>query len=201
MLLRWILGAAVGLASSLLALNPVMTLAQTLPADESGARPALGLELQAYPAGLVGALHGQLPLGDDIAVTLRAGGNFTERRDWGEHDDEEGQGLGGGLGLRTTVDAKGRRWILGARVDVWALEIDWRDDATGGAAARTGTTETLVVQPTVELGLRIRPATAWTLDFLLGLGAEINTDVRGEEVAEGAIFLVGVTALYGRAKP
>jgi hypothetical protein len=188
-------GALVGLAAALVGSLPDPTRGQIELPVEPGARRALGLELQAYPAGLIGGVHGQFPLGDDLALTLRAGSNFTERRDWGEHHEEEGQGFGGGVGLRTAFDAKGRRWIAGARVDLWDLDIDWRDDVP----ARSGTTETLVVQPSIELGLRVEASTAWTLDFLLGLGMEINTDIQGEDVGEGWIFLVGVTALHGKA--
>ena len=59
----------------------------------------------------------------------------------------------------------------------------------------------MVVQPTVELGLRAESSAGWTLDFLLALGLEINTGVDGEAVGEGPIALVGVTALFGKGKP
>ena len=117
---------------------------------------ALGAELQAYPAGIIPGIHAQFPTNEHGSVTARLAANITDRQDFGEHDDETGEGFGGGVGYRHHFGENGTGWLLGARVDLWFLEIDWED--AGGA--RTGTTD---------------------------------VDTSGEDVGEGAIFLVGLT--------
>lgn len=174
--------------------------ASTLAADPAHAEPSsrsarVGLELQAYPAGLVPGIRWEQPVRDDWALALRLGWNLTDRRDWGEHDDESGDGPGGGVAVLRRFEAWGRSWRAGARVDTWWLEIDWRDDATSTLDTREGRTEIVVVQPTVVLGLEVGSSSAWTAEVTAALGQEINVDTAGEEVGEGPIGLVGITIM------
>jgi hypothetical protein len=74
-------------------------------------------------------------------------------------------------------------------MDVWDLIIDWKDPG------RMGSTETLVLQPTAEVGYGWNTAGVGRIELGLGLGAEINVDTDGEDVGEGAIFLIAVTWL------
>ena len=56
----------------------------------------------------------------------------------------------------------------------------------------------LVLQPTIEGGYGFRtPGSPWRVDATLSVGAEINVETSGEDVGEGAIVLLGVTATYG----
>ncbi len=150
----------------------------------------LAPEIQAYPAGVIPGLQlRRYPTSEDM-VYFHVAANLTERNDWGEHDDESGSGFGGGVGWRRSLASipGGTGWLYGARVDLWSLEIDWRDPGP-----REGTTDVLVLQPTVEAGY------GWTLnsgsrvELMIGLGAEINVDTDGEDVGEGTIALVGIT--------
>ena len=151
----------------------------------------VGAEVQAYPAGLITAAHVERPVDEHVVVTGRFGWNETDRRDWGEHDAEEGGGGGGGLGFRRFWADDFHGWFFGARFDVWWLEIDWRDRR--GGVPETGTTDVVVVQPTAELGYGFDVGNGWRLDVSLSLGAEINVDTDGEDVGEGAILLGGIT--------
>jgi len=153
--------------------------------------------VQGYPAGVIAAGHVRYALSDRDELSLRIGYNATDRQDFGEHDDERGGGLGGGIGYRRSLRPRGEGgWLWGARADLWDLEIDWKDDPSGAfPAGREGTTDVLVLQPTAELGY------GWwlegaRLELVLGLGAEINVDTAGEDVGEGAILLLGVTYLF-----
>lgn len=163
------------------------------PVLASCAATSAGPELQLYPAGVIAGAHFQYALGRHDALTWRIAGNVTERGDFGEHDDESGSGFGGGIGWRRVIPdgGPGDGWVVGARVDVWDLEVDWKDDNP----TRRGTTETLVVQPTLEGGYRFDLGDGWRAQLMAGLGVEINTDVQGEDVGEGAILLAGITFL------
>jgi hypothetical protein len=153
--------------------------------------PAVGVELSAYPAGIIASARFTIPTGRSWSFEGTVGLNLTDRRDFGEHDNEEGEGPGAGIGIRwSEEEASG--WFLGARVEVWRLTIDWRDDP-----ARTGETEVTVLQPT------LRGGHGWNLGagrfrFEVGgaLGVEINASTTGEPVGKGAILLGGLALLY-----
>lgn len=154
-------------------------------------RPPLGLELRAYPAGLIPAARGDWSVGSGLTLTASAGYNFTDRRSWGEHDQENGDGPGAGLGISRSFRPDQRGWLLGVRAEFWTLGIDWRDP--GG---RRGSTRVWVVQPTARVG----HIWGWTgsrlrLEAAASLGAEINVRTRGEAVGQGAILLLGVSLL------
>lgn len=187
-------------------LLPVLALACTPLAScvavEPGAGPAraaLGAEVQAYPAGVIAGLHGRSEVGAGEFVTARFAVNVTDRQDDGERDDEEGSGWGAGLGYRRYFDRaidgtadSGAGWLWGARVDLWDLEIDWID-APGGPGERRGSTDVVVLQPTVEVGYGFDLSSGWRAELVLGVGAEINVEQDGEDVGEGAIGLLGIT--------
>ena len=151
---------------------------------------AIAPELQAYPAGIIPGLQLRRQATSQDTVFMRVAANITERNDWGEHDDESGSGFGGGFGWRRSLAGVpgGTGWLFGARVDLWSLEIDWRDPGP-----REGTADVLVLQPTAELGYGWTFASGSRLELALGLGAEINVDTDGEDVGEGAIALLGLT--------
>ena len=157
---------------------------------------ALGIETQVYPAGVIPGLHAQWGLSPNSALTARAAFNFTDRRDFGEFDDEEGGGVGGGVGYRRYLRDSREGWLWGGRIDVWALEIDWEDNG-GTPEATSGTTDIVVLQPTAEVGYGMRLGDSkWRLEWTLGLGAEMNIDTDGEDVGEGAIALLGATLVH-----
>ncbi len=160
------------------------------PSEEGVFDMAAGFEVQAYPAGVIYGAHGQIAIDTAEVLTVRAAVNDTDRQDFGEFDDEQGEGIGGGVGYRRYLGGFYDGWMWGARVDLWDLEIDWRED--GGA---TGTTDVLVLQPTVEAGYTwwLDELRTWRLTLSAAVGAEINIDTDGEDVGEGAIGLLGVT--------
>ncbi len=151
----------------------------------------VGVETRVYPAGVIPGLVAERDLDVDEVLVLGLGANLTDRRDWGDHDDEDGDGFGLGVGWRTYPGGAREAWFVGGRVDLWSLDIDWRDDVAGGPDRR-GSTDVLVLQPTVECGY------TWLLErsrinVFAALGAELNVDTDGEDVGEGAIGLLGVS--------
>ena len=156
----------------------------------------LALEVQGYPAGVITTVAGHVPLSAHEVLSLRAGYNATDRRDFGEHDDEDGGGPGLGAGYRRYFGERRTGWLLGGRVDLWFLEIDWEDDADPGPADR-GSSDVVVLQPTLEGGYAFRLGERARLDLTLALGAEVNVDTDGEDVGEGGILLGGVGLAWG----
>ncbi|MCB1056840.1 MAG: autotransporter domain-containing protein [Acidobacteria bacterium] len=147
----------------------------------------VGVTVQGYPAGVIAEAEVELPLEAHHSLFLRAGYNFTDRKDYGEHDNEEGGGPGVTVGYRYTLHDSGDGWFFGGRADVWFLAIDWKD------RGRSGSTDVVVFQPTAEAGYRARLKNGWAISPFLALGAEINVRTSGEDVGQGAIFLAGLT--------
>ena len=149
-------------------------------------------EVQVYPAGVIAGVQARKPLGQGATFFARGAYNATDRQDFGEHDEEEGGGPGVGIGYRRDyLPAAARTWFFGARLDLWQLEIDWREnDGTNG------TTDILVLQPAGEVGYRMRRSGGGVLEFAASLGAEVNVDTDGEDVGEGAILLLGMTFVF-----
>ncbi len=146
-----------------------------------------GVDLRAYPAGLIPAVRVDVPLSEPDIVLLCAGMNFTDRHDWGEHDNEQGNGFGFGGGWIHRLGMREKAWIVGLRADLWFLSIDWEDPQ------RSGTTEVTVFQPTATGGYRWQTGGgAWRWELSVGLGAEFNVSTRGEDVGHGVIGLLGL---------
>lgn len=156
-----------------------------------------GYELQAYPAGIITGPRIEWSRSEREVIAVRPGWNITDRRDFGEHDDEQGDGPGIGVNYRRWLAPDRTGWLFGGRLDLWWLEIDWKDDP-GKPSEVEGKTDVVVLQPTLEGGYSFRLSERWRLDLTLGLGAEINVDTDGEDVGEGAILLGGISFSYGR---
>ena len=116
------------------------------------AQTSIGVETQAYPAGIIPGIRIDLGLTDYLNLTSRIGYNFADRRDWGKHDNEEGGGPGFGLGIERTGFLT-ENLSIHARTDLWFMDIDWRDPYTGPALCgalpcpdETGTSEITILQ-------------------------------------------------------
>ena len=149
-------------------------------------------EAQAYPAGVIVRLGAGTSY-SGWSFTVLGGYNATDRRDWGEHEDEEGGGPGLGVRVARGPQHGGTGPYGEARLDLWFMDVDWIDN--GGT--RQGTSELRVVQPTAGIGYQWRFGVG-RLRLGAALGWELNTALLGEPVGEGPILLVGFQIDFGR---
>jgi hypothetical protein len=158
------------------------------------ARPPLawGVDVEVYPAGAVVAARVERELHERSITFARVGYNATERDDFGEHDDESGGGPGFGFGYRRWLRERYSGLFWGLRADLWWLEVDWEDNLPGGGT-NNGTSDIVVFQPVAQGGYSWLLDSGTRLDMSASLGAEINVDTDGDDVGEGAIFLLGLT--------
>jgi len=155
----------------------------------------IGLELQAYPAGLMPGIVFEKRQSFRHAFHLRAGLNFADRHDWGKHDDETGWGYGGTLGYRYYFKTWNQEFSVGPRIDIWKMTIDWVGSNATGIPNTTGSTDITVFQPTLEVAwwLPLKDS-GYSIGVSVTNGFEINVKTNGEEVGEGLISLIGITA-------
>ncbi len=149
------------------------------------AAQTIGPSIEVYPAGAIVTARYSRDVSTNARIHVHAGMNATDRRDWGKHALERGAGFGAGLaGHRYRGTDRTGPWV-GARVDLWAMTIEWEDPG------RAGKTTMTVLQPTARLGWTF-PAIGKEFDISASLGMEMNLNTTGEAVGEGAIFLLGI---------
>lgn len=149
-----------------------------------------GLEFQAYPTGLIPGIRLAKSFNPQDELNLRLGANLFDHQDFGVQEEERGWGLGGTLGYRRYLRAQTRAWFLGGRVDVWRSNNNWRS-GVGTVNETSGTTQIVVLQPTIEAGYRFGLGSSWIFSPGVGFGLEWNVISRGEDVGQGPILLVG----------
>ena len=156
----------------------------------------IGPEVQVYPAGFMTLGRVDWKLSEQFTFNARVGYNFARRQDFGEHDNEEGGGPGIVLGARRYFKSKYQGLFVGGRVDLWRMEIDWRDEVLSGPA-RIGSTDITVLQPVAEVGYTFELADGkWTLSPTAAAGVEVNISTDGEDVGEGGIWLGSLNLSY-----
>ncbi|MEZ4849699.1 MAG: hypothetical protein R3B93_14010 [Bacteroidia bacterium] len=105
--------------------------------------------------------------------------------------------MGGGFGGSTRhrhYFGDYEAFFLGARNDLWFNTVNWTMNP-GAANESTGTTEIIVVQPTAEAGYLFNFSDKWSLAPSIGFGFEVNAVSNGEDVGQGAILLLGISAM------
>lgn len=148
----------------------------------------LGPEYNFYPAGHVFGLQAEYaPRNDHHSFNARLAYNKTARWDFsGLNDDERGGGPGGSLGYRYYLTPECRGLYVGARADMWLMQVRWQDSSE---LVTAGTTEINVFQPTFELGYLFHFKNGWELGTAFTNGVELNVKMLGEPVGEGWITL------------
>uniref|UniRef100_UPI004048C4B4 hypothetical protein n=1 Tax=Roseivirga sp. TaxID=1964215 RepID=UPI004048C4B4 len=147
----------------------------------------LGLEIQAYPAGMMFMGKADFNLSKNNQFTAKAGYNMARRQDFGEHDNEEGGGLGLNLAFKHYFKADYLGWNYSLRASLWMMTIDWSNDAP----TQTGSTSITVFQPTLSGGYDFRLNPNLKLGLFVAFGYEINVISSGQEVGQGGISLAG----------
>ncbi len=178
-------------------MKKLVLLALVFISPSAFSQTSFGIELQAYPAGIIPGIRFDLGVSENLNLNARIGYNFTNRRDWGKHDNEEGGGPGFGLGVEHTGFLIENLSII-ARTDLWFMDIDWRKTENICPIVApcfdmdfTGTSEITVLQPTIGLAYLIPMTARVFIKPSLSFGYEINVKTTGDEVGEGAILLLG----------
>lgn len=129
-------------------------------------------------------------LGEKSSLIGKLGYNTARRQDFGEHDKEDGGGIGLALGYRRYLDNKRSGLFMEGRASAWFLDIDWQDNAP----LRTGNSDITVFQPTIGIGYDILLNDGKIkLGLLVAFGYEVNMITSGEAVGQGGISLIGLS--------
>ncbi len=171
------------------------------------AQTSLNIGFQVYPAGFVPTLQGELNLNSDLRIFGRIGYNFTDRNDWGEHDEEEGSGVGFGFGFKTS-NILFNKVSLHAATDFWFMDIDWTTYIPCEPASTScgrgqlveseiyGVSEIIVLQPVIGINYRLPTFNRLIIEPGISFGYEINIHTEGEDVGDGPILLGGIQIGY-----
>lgn len=154
----------------------------------------IGLELQVYPTGIIPGIRAEKSLNKHGVGSVRLGYQIIDHQDMGLHDSEKGTGFGVTLGYKHYFQKYFTGLHLALRTDAWYNTLDWETETDAGKLE--GTTDILVLQPTIELGWTFSLSDNIVLTPALAAGFEKNVYTKGEPTGEGLILLAGVTASY-----
>ncbi|WP_293375112.1 hypothetical protein [Nevskia sp.] len=148
-------------------------------------------EIRGYPSGAILSAGLGHEYSDNWYGSVHGAYNFVDRGSNGEFDNEDGGGFGFGVTADKFFRASQTGWFVGARAELFFLEIDYRDPGVRGSS------DTTVFQPTARGGYGWQFAGGkYGLVAALSVGAEINVATDGPEVGEGAILLGGVAFTF-----
>ena len=151
---------------------------------------AIGIETQLYPAGTMFNVKANWALGEKSSLIGKLGYNIARRQDFGEHDKEEGGGLGFALGYKRYFKDGHSGFFVDGRLGMWFLDIDWEDNNP----SRQGNSDITVFQPTAGIGYDfLLKNDKIKLGVFVAFGYEVNMVTSGEEVGQGGISLVGLS--------
>ena len=151
----------------------------------------IGPRIEAYPAGVISNLQVSIFSGEKSAWNIKAGYNLTDRKDFGEFDNEEGGGLGFGGDYRYYFKSGNKGFYAEAGVELWFMKIDWLSRSDDIAIPDiTGQTDITVLQPTIGVGYQLRSQNNnWAATLGLTVGREVNIKTKGESVGQGGITI------------
>ena len=158
------------------------------------AQASIGPEIQIYPTGIIPSVRIEKSISSLANFNFRIGYQIIRHRDLGVHEDERGSGYGFSIGYRRFFSIEKSGFSLSLRTDIWKNIIDWRD-AIGSPNEVSGSTDIIVLQPTLLLEDSYRIGSKVHLIPSIGFGYEWNAKTEGAPTGEGAILLIGVGLL------
>jgi hypothetical protein len=151
-----------------------------------------GLEIQAYPAGLMFMAKANFNLTLKNQFTTKIGYNMARRQDFGEHDNEEGGGFGINVAFKHYFNQNYLGWNYSLRTSVWMLNIDWMNNSP----SETGITSITVLQPTIAGGYDFALNSKLKIGLFIAFGYEVNIITSGQNVGQGGISLMGFSLTH-----
>ena len=160
----------------------------------------IGAELQFYPAGYMPTITTNIFIKEHLAIRLRLGGNFADRSDFSSYNDEEkAKGFGGTFGVQRYFPYWKGSFVVGIYVDGWNMWTEWKDNV-GTSNPQSGTTYNFVVQPWINAGYLFQVSKQWNAGLTFGVGREFNVITHGENVGEGWMGILTLSANYSFKK-
>ena len=156
----------------------------------------IGAELQFYPAGYMPTITANFFVKEHLAIRVRVGGNFADRSDFSIYNDEEkAKGFGGTIGVQRYFPYWKGNFIVGIYVDGWNMWTDWKDNVDS-VHPQSGTTYNFVIQPWINAGYLFQVTKQWNAGMTFGVGREFNVITHGENVGEGWMGILALSANY-----
>jgi len=161
---------------------------EKMPDDKSF---ELGLEIQAYPTGIIPGIRFEKYLNSSSSLNFRLGYQLIDHRDLGVQNNEDGSGYGASIAYRRFFKSNHKGLSLAFRTDLWFNKIDWENDSG------IGTSNITVIQPSLMGEYALRVSDGFSITPSLSFGWEWNVTTDGIPTGEGAIILLGCAFGFG----
>ena len=155
---------------------------------EASSQTDIAAQVQLYPTGLIPGVKIDHSIGTYSRLSFRLGANIFDHRDLGFQEMEEGSGFGFSVGYQYYFNSGFEGLHVELKNDVWWNSVDWQTDNFNG------TTDIVVLQPTLNLGYTMFWGSSFFISPSLGFGWEWNARVSGAPTGQGAIGLIGLSA-------
>ena len=148
----------------------------------------IGAEYHHYSGGNIYNLHLAFNAKLHNSFVIRLGYNIVNENYSADYQNEEGGGITGGVGYRYYFRYKPYGFFIGARTEIWSMNIDWTKSLA------TGTTKSTFFIPAFETGYML-VANDWLfLTPSVSVGSRINLKSDVASLKDGLVVLYGVSA-------
>ena len=148
----------------------------------------VGAEFNHYSGGNIFNLHVAFNAKIHGSLVLRAGYNMVTENYSGSYQNEKGGGFMGGLGYRYYFRYKPYGFFIGARADIWNMDIDWTKNLV------VGNTKSTFFIPAFETGYMVVARDWFFFTPSVSVGSRINLKSDVVSLKDGLVVLYGVSA-------
>ena len=148
----------------------------------------VGAEVNHYSGGNIFNLHLAFNSKIHSSFVIRAGYNMVNESYSDSYQKENGGGFIAGLGYRYYFRYKPHGFFIGARADVWNMDIDWTKNLL------TGNTKSTFFVPAFETGYMLVANDWFFFTPSISIGTKINVKSGTESLKDGLLISYGFSA-------
>ena len=148
----------------------------------------VGAEFNHYSGGNIYNLHLAFNAKLHSSILIRIGYNSVNENYSDDYQNEKGGGVTGGIGYRYYFRLKPYGFFVGARAEVWNLDIDWSKSLV------TGNTKSTFFTPAFETGYMLVARDWFFFTPSVSAGTRINIKSDAGSLKDGLVVFYGFSA-------
>ena len=148
----------------------------------------VGAEFNHYSGGNIYGVHLAFNAKLHSSFIIRAGYNIVNENYSGNYQNEKGGGIAAGIGYRYYLRYKPSGFFIGARADIWNMDIDWTKNLL------TGNTKSTFFIPAFETGYMLVANDWFFFTPSISVGSRFNVKSGTESIKDGLLVSYGFSA-------
>jgi len=148
----------------------------------------VGAEFNHYSGGNIYSLHLAFNAKIHSSFIIRVGYNAVNENYSDNYQNEKGGGIAGGIGYRYYLSYKPHRFFIGARAEIWNMNVDWTKSLIAG------NTKSTFLTPAVETGYMFVVRDWFYFTPSVSVGSRINLKSDVGSLKDGLVVFYGLSA-------